>query len=284
MNKKIITLFLILTMVFVVGYGQNTLSLDLPIAISDSEKNLSTQWDGKRVAYLGDSMTQKWRDGTSVYWEYLVELLGIEPYVYGISGHQWGDIYDQAVKLYTERGTDIDAIFIFAGTNDYNHNIPLGEFYSETSKETNHNGEMVIRRYRVPIINDITFCGRINKVMSYLKDHFPQQQIIVMTPIHRAFAKFNETNVQPEESFANGQGLFLDTYVNTLREASSHWAVPLIDLYTISGFYPLTDAHAEYFKNSERDRLHLSDEGNYRLAKTIQYQLLAFPSTFVNKK
>lgn len=33
---------------------------------------------------------------------------------------QWNDIYDQAFKLKNERSSDIDAIFIFAGTNDYN--------------------------------------------------------------------------------------------------------------------------------------------------------------------
>ena len=54
----------------------------------------------------------------------------------------------------------------------------------------------------------------------------------------RAFAKFSETNVQPEESFSNGQGLYLDSYVNALRQAASNWAVPLIDLYSLSGLYP----------------------------------------------
>ena len=274
MMKNITATFFLIIVLLPSVHGQQ-------ISLQDS------QWKNKKVAFLGDSMTQKWeRDNNprTVYWEYLSEMMGIEPYVYGISGHQWDDIYNQAVKLFTERGTNVDAIFIFAGTNDYNHNTPLGAFYAETTKETNHNGETVTRKYRSPIINDTTFCGRINKVMSYLKDHFPQQQIIIMTPVHRAFAKFSDHNVQPEERFANGEGLYLDTYVDTLHEAASHWAVPLIDLYALTGFYPLADAHTQYFKNPEMDRLHLNDAGNYRLAKTIQYQLLTFPSTFVDKK
>lgn len=283
MKKITATLFSLLALI-VLNYGQSQNSSVAEITIKDSEKTLNSQWNEKRVAYLGDSMTQKPKDGSSVYWEYLTELLGIEPFVYGISGHQWDDIFDQAVKLKNERETNIDAIFIFAGTNDYNHNIPLGEFYNETMKETNHNGKVVMRKYRVPIYDDTTFCGRINKVMSYLKTNYPTQQIIILTPLHRGYAKFNEGNVQPEENFCNGQGLYLDAYVNILKQAASNWAVPIIDLYSVSGLYPLSDSHTRYFRIKETDRLHLNSEGNYRLAKTLQYQLLTMPSTFVNIK
>jgi len=233
------------------------------------------------VAYLGDSMTQKPGDGSSVYWEYLATLLGIKPFVYGISGHQWNDIYDQAVKLNNERGTDIDAIFIFAGTNDYNNNLPLGRFFTESIKQTNHDGQNVTRKYRSRIYNDTTFCGRINKVMSYLKTHYPKQQVIILTPLHRGYAKFSEGNVQPGENYTNGQGLYLEDYVNCLKQAALNWAVPMIDLYSVSGLFPLSDSHTQYFRNKDRDRLHLNSQGNYRLAKTIQYQLLSIPATFV---
>ena len=147
-------------------------------------------------------MTQKRDSSNTVYWEYLSDLLGIEPFVYGISGHQWDGIYRQAIKLKNEKGTDVHAILIFAGTNDYNHSLPLGQFFTETQKETNHNGEQVIRRYRSPIFNDSTFCGRINKVMDFLKSNYPDQQIIILTPIHRGFAQFSDRNIQPEENFA----------------------------------------------------------------------------------
>ena len=243
----------------------------------------NSQWKGKKVAFLGDSMTQKRKNDNTVYWEYLADLLGIEPFVYGISGHQWDGIYGQAVKLKKEKGTDVDAIFIFAGTNDYNHGIPLGEFFRETQKETNHNGNQVVRKFREPVITDSTFCGRINTVMDFLKSNYPDQQIIIFTPIHRGFAQFSESNIQPEESFSNAQGLYLDSYVITLKKAASIWAVPLIDLYSASGLYPLQDSFSKYFENAETDMLHPNSAGNYRLAKTIQYQLQSLPSTFVDE-
>jgi len=254
------------------------------VKLTDKEKTLNSQWNGKRVAFLGDSMTDKRRVGTTyVYWEYLNELLGIEPFVYGISGNQWDAIYKQSVKLHDEKATNIDAILIFAGTNDYMHNTPLGAFYTETTKETNFNGKQVMRKYRTPIMNDSTFCGRINKAMSYLKNNYPQQQIVIMTPIHRGFAKFNDKNVQPDENFANDQGLYIDSYIAVLKEAASYWAVPLIDLYSTSGLFPMADAQLQYFSKKDTDRLHPNALGDYRLAKTIQYQLLGLASGFVTE-
>jgi lysophospholipase L1-like esterase len=280
MNKTIIIICTIFSLSRI-SFGQTILKYPPKVLVTPADKTLNSQWQGKKVAYLGDSMTQPSKNGTNtIYWEYLTELLGIEPYVYGISGNQWDGIYRQALKLREEKGTDVDAIFIFAGTNDYNHGIPLGKFFNETTKETNHNGKLVTRKYRSLLENDSTFCGRINKVMAFLKTNFPDQQIIILTPIHRGFATFNEKNVQPEENFANTLGFYIDDYVYILKQAASAWAVPLIDLYSLSGLYPVADSHVKYFNNGETDRLHLNAKGNYRLAKTIQYQLLMLPSTF----
>lgn len=273
---------LLLTVSFNI-YAQQSVAAAVPkVKLADNEKTPDTQWQGKRVAFLGDSMTDKRRTGTTcIYWEYLSELLGIQPFVYGINGDQWDGIYRQALKLHEEKGTAVDAILIFAGTNDYNHSIPMGRFFSETTKQTNFNGNEVTRKYRTPILNDTTFCGRINKVMSYLKNNYPQQQIIIMTPIHRGFAKFRDTNVQPDENYSNGQGLYIDAYIDALKQSASYWAVPLIDLYSTSGLFPLADAQVQYFHDKDMDRLHPNALGDYRLAKTIQYKLLTFPSGFV---
>lgn len=284
MKKGISICALLLAAIFN-GYAQPSQKKVVPsLTAAITEKTLHSQWQGKRVAFLGDSMTDSHRVGTTcVYWEYLNVLLGIKSSVYGISGNQWDGIYKQAVKLQDEKGIDIDAILIFAGTNDYNHNTPIGEFFTGTTRQTYHNGNQVTLKYRTPILNDTTFCGRINKAMSYLKNNFPQQQIIIMTPIHRGFAKFSDKNVQPDENYSNELGLYIDTYIATLKQAASYWAVPLIDLYSTSGLFPLADAQSQYFNNKETDLLHPNALGDYRLAKTIQFQLLALPSSFVIK-
>ena len=249
-----------------------------------TENNITVQnqWKGKKVAYLGDSITDKIHVGTSKnYWQYLEEMLGIEPWVYGINGHQWSDLLGQAQKLKEEKGGEVDAIFIFAGTNDFYANVPLGEWYTETYQRVEVSGRIKrARKHRDIQMNGKTLRGRINQVLSYLKTNFPEQQIILLTPIHRAYACFGDNNIQPDESFANTLDLYIDDYVEAIKEAANVWAVPVIDLNSISGLFPTNDAHIRYFSNSETDRLHPNAEGHLRMAKAIMYQLLAYPSDF----
>lgn len=252
--------------------------------VSESEKTPYTQWAGKKVAFLGDSMTDKRTLGpqVSLYWEYLRDLLALcDTYVYGISGHQWDRIYGQAEKLWAEHRDSVDAVLIFAGTNDYNHGIPIGEFFEEENLTIEVRGpQMAERLHRKPIFCDSTFCGRLNKALYYLKEHYPHQQIVMMTPIHRGYAKFNASNVQPDESYANALGLYLETYVETMKRAAAYWSVPVIDLYAMSGIVPNLPSQDVYIAKPLNDRLHPSTEGQYRIAKLLQYQLPALPVRF----
>ena len=98
----------------------------------NSQTVFTHPWQGKRVAYFGDSITDPKNSGSKKkFWGFLNEWLGITPYVYGISGRQWNDIPNQARKLKEQHGDDVDAILIFVGTNDFNHSIPLGEWFEE---------------------------------------------------------------------------------------------------------------------------------------------------------
>lgn len=251
------------------------------VEVPSTDINLSTPWQGKHVAFLGDSMTDPKNKSTKRhYWWYLEKLTGIEPHVFARSGYQWDGIYKKAEEMNAALGDSVDVIFIWAGTNDYNHNIPVGRFYTETIDSVNHNGKMELRKHRTFEMNDTTFAGNINRVLSYLKHNYPDKQIIIMTPIHRAYAKFNDHNVQPDENWSNGQGLYIEDYVKTLREGAMYWSVPVIDLFSESGLYPLEENHSQYFHHSETDLLHPNDNGHYRIARLIQARLNSLPPTF----
>lgn len=252
------------------------------ISEASTTERVDSQWKGKKVAFLGDSITDKKRIGTKkCYWEFLSELLGLEAYSYGVNGNQMNGLLNQAKQLHEDHGNDIDAIFVFAGTNDYNAGIPIGSWFEEIKRDAPiPDNKVEERTYRKTVMDETTFCGRINILMNYLKTNFPKQQIILMTPLHRGFAQFSINNVQPEEAFSNSIGLFIDDYVQTIKQAGNFWAVPVIDLNSLSGLYPMNDSNVQYFSNKDTDRLHPNIEGHERMAKTIMYQMLALPSSF----
>ena len=155
-------------------------------------------WQGKRVAYFGDSITDPRNSGSQKkWWHWLQSWLNIEPYVYAISGRQWNDIPNQAEKLKAEHGDDFDAILIFIGTNDFNAAVPIGDWYTITEDSVEaavHKPRAtVLRRHRQPSMNKDTYRGRINIAMQRIKQMFPTKQVVLITPIHRGYFYGNAT-------------------------------------------------------------------------------------------
>ena len=175
-----------------------TLCLALPV-VAKPKVEIKSQWQGVRVAYLGDSITDKHqvtKGQNDTYWVYLESILGITPYVYGISGHQWKHIPDQIDKLVSEHGQEVDAIMILVGTNDYNANVPLGEWFSEevvdvevTGPRGAKSGVIESRKRRTVLMDSNTVRGRINIAMAKLKETYPTKQIILLTTIHRGWCR-----------------------------------------------------------------------------------------------
>lgn len=251
---------------------------------SDEVLENKTSWRGKRVGFLGDSMTDPRNDACGThYWGYLSQMLDIDARVYAKSGYTWENIYNLAQDMLKTEKDSLDAVFIWAGTNDYMHDTPMGEFFVEKDSSANVYGKILPRKHRDYVMDTSTFCGRINRMLSFLKKSYPHQQIVIMTPIHRAYANFSTTkraNVQPDELFCNGVGLYIDDYVNAIKRGAELWSIPVIDLYSISGIFPLYTEYDEYIGNPSTDRLHPSNAGHKRLAETIKAQLRALPATF----
>lgn len=240
-------------------------------------------WYGKRVGYIGDSITDPNCYGSEIkkYWDFLKDWLDMTPYVYGVSGRQWNDVPRQADKLKKEHGDNVDAILVFMGTNDFNHSVPMGEWYTEKKKAVlaaeGKTKALETRIHRTFCMMTETFRGRINIGISHLKELYPDKQIVLLTPLHRSSANFGEKNVQPDENYQNKCGLYIDVYVQAVKDAGSLWGVPVIDLNALSGLNPMIESQLSYFHDASYDCLHPSTKGQIRMARTLMYQLLGLP-------
>ena len=241
-------------------------------------------WYGARVGIIGDSISDpQVANGPEKYYWYMAREIGIVPCVVATNGREWNDVIRQANNLKSEYGDNIDAILILLGTNDFNAGVPIGEWFTEEYVQVEAaNGvpkSMQTRRHRSPNFDSKTFKGRINIALDSLKNMYPRKQIILMTPLHRGYAKFGETNIQPDENYTNRCGEYVDAYINAVKEAGNIWAVPVIDLNAISGIFPLNRSQKEYFPR-DNDRLHPTDEGHERLAKAITAALRCLAPRF----
>ena len=228
----------------------------------------------KRVVFLGDSITDKCHVGCKTnYWGFLGERYGFTPRVYGVNGQQMSHIVAQAKKAKADLPEGADVVFVFAGTNDFNGGVPLGDWYTFGEETVNKNGAEVRLRKRTFCFDAGTVRGCINPALSYLRENFPQAWIVLLTPVHRGYASFGPKNVQPDESYANGRGLFLDDYVAAIKEAGNVWAVKVVDLHAVSGLFPNARAQDAWISNPKTDRLHPSTAGHARMAEAIALEV-----------
>lgn len=246
-------------------------------------------WQGTRIGYIGDSITDpNCIPEVKKYWAFLSEWLDITTSVYAISGYDWNNANQLVDRMIADRGQDLDAVMVFLGTNDFNEGLPIGEWFIESRKQTlravGQPIQMVTRTHREPVMNSATFKGRINILLSRLKSTYPDKQIILLTPLHRALANFGDTNYQPDENYQNECGEYISAYVDAIKEAANVWAVTVIDMNSLSGLNPMVESNVQFFNNYDTDRLHPNTRGHERIAKVLMQQLIGIASPITPRR
>lgn len=206
---------------------------------------------GKKIAFLGDSITEGC--GTSsiehTFWNVLGQKTGAQVFGYGIGGTR---IAPQRVPSDPRADQDFisrvdgmipdaDVVVVFGGTNDYGHgDAPFGTRGDQTSE---------------------TFCGALHVLFTKLYERYPAAQLVVMTPTHR----LSETDSVMNEFGVRRSGN-LRAYVQAIRDAAEDFAVPVLDLFRVSGIQPSVPALREAYMP---DGLHPNDAGHAKIADKL---------------
>ncbi len=209
---------------------------------------------GKKVSFLGDSITEGW--GTSDYFyrydNVLMRRAELEKiYNYGIGGTCFAyhsgsrpsddpkfDLYFCGRALVMDPDTDL--IVVFGGTNDYGHGKdPFGEGEDESHIDT--------------------FTGAVNYVMKAVRGVYPGVPCVFMTPMKRFCGGLKNT-----------AGRTLEDYADYIVKAGKKNNIPVLDLYHELGIDPDIK---EDFEKYTIDGLHPNDAGHAVVAEKL-YEFL----------
>lgn len=200
-----------------------------------------------KINFLGDSITEG--AGTTgpdkVFHQIIKREYGLAAaYNCGVSGtriakqtvpenHRYDLYFDLRAKAMP---SDVQAIVVFGGTNDFGH----GDSKMGTIDST-----------------DIyTFCGAVNTLITDLKADYPNSKIIFMTPLRRK-----------TENIPNHDGKILADYVNAIIEITKKHNIPVIDLFRSDILDPEDTSVIP-------DGLHPNDKGHTIMADYIAKELL----------
>lgn len=218
-----------------------------------------SHWKGKRIGFLGDSITQN-----GEYVASYASLTGCTAMNYGISATHLAcrnsSDSNAFEKRYMKMTTTLDMIIVFGGTNDFGHTdtAPFGEFTDG------------------PVTGKYTYYAGLHRLFKGIKKRYPNIPIVVMTPLHHGY------ELDAPEFIYNANGSFkvgtnpttgktFKEYVDALKEVAEYYSLIVIDAYGQSNLTPNVESSSSrtFFK----DGLHLNQAGGLRLAKWMYPQL-----------
>ncbi len=203
---------------------------------------------GKKLNVIGDSITEG--VGTSSSDKIYINILAKKCDLacarnYGISGtkivHHDDDNGNSFVDRYTKMDDDADIVVVFGGTNDFGRGIVLPGTPDDRSPNT--------------------FYGACHILFEGLIKKYPLATIVVMTPVQRNIP----ADYEPER--AGLPDIALLDFVNVLKDVAMYYAIPMLDLYSVSGIHPQIKINREVFCP---DGLHPNDEGHALIASRLE--------------
>ena len=239
-------------------------------ATDDAMARMSKKFFGKKIATLGDSLTEGYdpakKDGSLLVFPWRLQLrekcgfLNVKNY--GATGRMLSKDKDENVKSLVNLVSDInafpvkdlDAVTVLIGINDLAQGVPVGEFVKAKAE-----GEA----YKVD-----TFYGALQTLFEKLLQRVGTEKPIGVINMLNA----NNSGVQ---AGVKTLGLTVEEGINayreTIRVCAKHYGLPVLELQDVVGFDLLKE---EDNKTYSGDLLHPNQEGHNKIADAVANFLL----------
>lgn len=209
---------------------------------------------GKRIAFLGDSITQGYgvSDPSKRYWEVLGRNTGAIVSANGIGGSRYAKQpgvteFEGPEKYFELRVEELDpeadVVVVLGGVNDFGGSTaPLGTMADR---------------------DPTTFYGAVHSLCLKLLERYPTAEIVLVTPLHCGnewvYVNYDPTHTRNATD--------LRGYVQIIREVAEYYGLPLLDLFRTSGLQSDVPIIREKYMP---DWLHPNDIGHIRMASRIE--------------
>lgn len=226
-----------------------------------------SHWKGKKIGFLGDSITQN-----GEYVASYAKLTGCQTMNYGVSAthiaRRNSSDTNAFERRYSTMPKNLDMVIVFGGTNDFGH-ADTADFGSFAEG---------------PRTGRYSFYAGLHRLFKGLHDRYPKIPVVIMLPIHHGTEiDTPEYIIGTDKSITEGTnaktGKTFREYVNAIREVAAYYSLIVLDAYSYSGLSPMTEIGASnrmFFK----DGLHLNAAGGERLARWMYPQLEAVYEMF----
>lgn len=219
-------------------------SIYLPF-LSSQSKSQDSILKNIKLSLVGDSMvTDGYAPWKNVYRNKYNATLN-NP----IGGHG-GDITNFSPYV-NQINTDCDAIIVWAGTNDWYHNQPIGNI-----SDTPSTGISVLASWKY--------------VLEYLTNNLPTKKILAITPSPRWYKTENTPNTNNYGEHLNNQNYSLRELANEIEKLCNLYSIPCINMMNVSGWNK--NNYTKYL----RDGIHQNANGGNKVANLITSYLTNF--------
>ena len=197
-------------------------------------------WAGKNIAFMGDSLTAQAQFITPA-----AAAISLLTSNYGIGGTKLAMSNDQSMwqdARINAIPTNVDAVHVMGGTNDWANNGQLG---APTSTNTNE------------------VYGALNVMAEKLAARFPKKPVFFGTAPMSSMTLPRAGFTDP---FTNGQGLTMLDYADAGRAVARRWGFPVIDYAVDAGFNRVNLAS---YMVADGNFIHPNTAGGKRMAAVL---------------